>query len=219
MLSYTLERRLARKRNEFGKGAIEGVAGPEAANNAAAAGILVPLLTLGLPTSATAAVLLAAFQNYGLQPGPFLFESNPTLVWGLIASLYVGNIMLLVLNLPLAGVWVQLLRIPRPQLYAGILVFAMIGIWGLSNSWVDLLLMLVLGLMGYVMRVYDFPIAPVLIGLILGPMAENNLRTALAAGQGTPMALLATPLSVTFLVLAALFMFVPPLLRRLKSAA
>ena len=132
-----------------------------------------PLLTLGLPTSATAAVLLAAFQNYGLQPGPFLFTSNPALIWGLIASLYIGNVMLLVLNLPLVGIWVQLLRIPRPQLYAGILVFAMIGVWGLAGSWLDLVVMLVVGLMGYVMRVYDFPIAPVLIGLILGPMAET----------------------------------------------
>ena len=219
MLSYTLERKLAGKDSEFGKGAIEGVAGPEAANNAAAAGILVPLLTLGLPTSATAAVLLAAFQNYGLQPGPFLFTSNPALVWGLIASLYVGNIMLLVLNLPLVGIWVQLLRIPRPQLYAGILVFAMIGVWGLSGSWVDLIVMFIVGLMGYVMRVYDFPIAPVLIGLILGPMAEVHLRTALAAGQGNPIVLVSTPLSATLMTIAVLFLGLPPLLRRLRANA
>ena len=218
MLSYTLERKLA-KNDEFGKGAIEGVAGPEAANNAAAAGILVPLLTLGLPTSATAAVLLAAFQNYGLQPGPFLFTSNPALVWGLIASLYVGNVMLLVLNLPLVGIWVNLLRIPRPQLYAGILVFAMVGIWGLARSWVDLTVMFVVGLIGYVMRVYDFPIAPVLIGLILGPMAELQLRTALAAGQGNPAALVSTPLSATLMTLAILFLGLPPLLRRLRANA
>src|SRR5690606_18547629 len=133
---------------------------------------------------------------YGLQPGPFLFTSNPALIWGLIASLYIGNIMLLVLNLPLVGVWVQLLRIPRPQLYAGILVFALIGIWGLAQSWMDLLIMGLMGLVGYIMRVYDFPIAPVLIGLILGPMAENNLRTALAAGQGNPMVLVSTPMSI-----------------------
>lgn len=218
MLSYTLEKKLA-KHDEFGKGAIEGVAGPEAANNASAAGVLVPLLTLGLPTSATAAVLLAAFQNYGLQPGPFLFSSNPELVWGLIASLYVGNVMLLVLNLPLVGIWVRLLLIPRPQLYAGILVFAMIGIWGVARSWMDLLLMAVIGLMGYVMRVYDFPIAPVLIGLILGPMAENYLRTALAAGQGNPIVLVSTPVSATLAVLAVLFLLLPPLLRRLRAAA
>ncbi|MFC0219866.1 putative tricarboxylic transport membrane protein [Pseudochelatococcus lubricantis] len=218
MLSYTLERKLARHK-EFGRGAIEGVAGPEAANNAAAAGILIPLLTLGLPTSATAAVLLAAFQNYGLQPGPFLFTSNPELVWGLIASLYVGNVMLLVLNLPLVGIWVKLLAIPRPQLYAGILVFATIGIWGVSGSVIDLVCMVIVGLMGYVMRVYDFPIAPVLIGLILGPMAEVQLRTALAAGQGNPVVLVSTPLSATLLCIAVLVFFVPILIKRLRANA
>ncbi|HZJ96920.1 MAG: tripartite tricarboxylate transporter permease [Alcaligenaceae bacterium] len=220
MLSYTLEKKLSKHKEEFGTtGAIEGVAGPEAANNASAAGVLVPLLTLGLPTSATAAILLAAFQNYGLQPGPFLFTSNPELVWGLIASLYIGNAMLLVLNLPLVGMWVKLLLIPKPQLYAGILIFAMIGIWGVSGSVFDLYCMVAIGLMGYVMRVYDFPIAPLLIGLILGPMAENQLRVALAAAQGNPMILVETPLSITFLSIAALFMFVPIFIKRLKKIA
>src|SRR3546814_9402516 len=131
-MSYAIERKLTRHPEEFGKGAIEGVAGPEAANNAATAGVLVPLLTLGLPTSATTAVLLSALQGYGLQPGPLLFTSNPTLVWSVIASRYIGNPMLLVLNLPLAGIWVRLLLIPRPYLYAGITVFSLIGVWGLS---------------------------------------------------------------------------------------
>lgn len=220
MLSYTLEKKLSKHKEEFGTvGAIEGVAGPEAANNASAAGVLVPLLTLGLPTSATAAILLAGFQNYGLQPGPFLFTSNPELIWGLIASLYIGNAMLLVLNLPLVGMWVKLLLIPKPQLYAGILIFAMIGIWGVSGSVFDLYCMVAIGLMGYVMRVYDFPIAPLLIGLILGPMTENQLRVALAAAQGNPMVLVATPISITFLTIAVLFMFVPILIKRLKKIA
>jgi len=218
-LSYTIERRLSRNKDEFGRGAIEGVAGPEAANNAAAAGILVPLLTLGLPTSATAAVLLAAFEGYGLQPGPFLFVNSADLVWGLIASLYVGNLMLLVLNLPLVGLWVRLLLVPRPYLYAGILVFALVGIWGVSTSWMDLLLMFVIGLAGYVMRVYDFPIAPVLIGLILGPAAETQLRRALSIGEGNPMILVSTPLSVCLLVLALMVLFLPGLLRRLCARA
>ncbi len=217
MLSYTMERKLCEKPEEFGQGAIEGVAGPEAANNAAAAGILVPLLTLGLPTSATAAVLLAAFQNYGLQPGPNLFTSNADLVWGLIASLYIGNVMLLVLNLPLVGLWVRLLSIPKPQLYAGILIFALIGIWGVSGSETDLIVMLVVGLAGYVMRVYDFPIAPVLIGLILGPMAEYQLRTALLSRQGNPWVLVETPISIGFLTVAAATFIIPPLLRRLRA--
>jgi len=218
-LSYTLERRLSRHRDEFGRGAIEGVAGPEAANNSAAAGILVPLLTLGLPTSATAAVLLAAFQSYGLQPGPFLFVNSADLVWGLIASLYVGNLMLLVLNLPLVGLWVRLLLIPRPYLYAGILVFALVGIWGVGTSWMDLLLMFVIGLLGYVMRVYDFPIAPVLIGLILGPLAETQLRRALSIGEGNPLVLVSSPLSITFFVLALAVLFLPGLLRKLRAGA
>lgn len=219
MLSYTIEKKLSRHQEEFGKGAIEGVAGPEAANNAAAAGILVPLLTLGLPTSATAAILLAAFQNYGLQPGPFLFSSNPDLIWGLIASLYIGNVMLLVLNLPLVGMWVKLLQVPRPQLYAGILVFATIGIWGVSGSVFDLVLMAALGVASYAMRVYGFPIPPLLIGLILVPLAETQLRTALAAGQGSVSVLFETPVSIVFLTLSFLFLFVPMVLKRLRAAA
>ncbi|GAA4326539.1 tripartite tricarboxylate transporter permease [Pigmentiphaga soli] len=218
-LSYTIERRLTRHKDEFGSGAIEGVAGPEAANNSAAAGVLVPLLTLGLPTSATAAVLLAAFQSYGLQPGPFLFVNSADLVWGLIASLYVGNLMLLVLNLPLVGLWVRLLLIPRPYLYGGILVFALVGIWGVGTSWVDLLLMVLIGLIGYVMRVYDFPIAPVLIGLILGPDAETQLRRALSIGEGNPMILVSSPLSICLVVLALAVLFLPGLLRRLRANA
>ncbi|NYT84579.1 tripartite tricarboxylate transporter permease [Pollutimonas harenae] len=219
MLSYTLEKKLSRHQDEFGKGAIEGVAGPEAANNASAAGVLVPLLTLGLPTSATAAILLAAFQNYGLQPGPFLFSSNPELIWGLIASLYIGNVMLLILNLPLVGIWVKLLKIPQPQLYAGILVFAMMGIWGVSGSVFDLAMMAGLGVVSYAMRVYGFPIPPLLIGLILVPLAETQLRTALAAGQGKLSVLVETPISITFLSLSFLFLFLPVLLKRLRSSS
>jgi putative tricarboxylic transport membrane protein len=212
-LSYTLERRLSKHPEEFGHGAIEGVAGPEAANNAAAAGILVPLLTLGIPSSATAAVLLAAFQNYGLQPGPLLFSSNPTLLWGIIASLYVGNVILLVLNLPLVGLWVRLLLIPQPYVYAGIVVFALVGVWGLSTSWMDLALMVGLGLLGYFARVFSFPIAPVLIGLVLGPQAEIQLRRALAVSQGDWHVLVSTPIAVSLLTCAVLVMTVPPLVR------
>jgi putative tricarboxylic transport membrane protein len=215
-LSYTVERRLSEHPEEFGHGAIEGVAGPEAANNAAAAGVLVPLLTLGLPTSSTAAILLAAFQNYGLQPGPMLFMNNAQLVWGLIASLYVGNVMLLVLNLPLVGLWVRLLLIPRPYLYAGIMVFSLVGIWGLATSWMDLLLMFVIGMAGYVMRFYDFPIAPVLIGLILGPMAEMQLRRALSISQGDPFTLVSTPISASLLAVSLIVLVLPAILRRIS---
>jgi len=215
-LSYTLERRLARgrAREEFGKGAIEGVAGPEAANNAAAAGTLVPLLTLGLPTSATAAILLAAFQQYGLQPGPQLFDHNPDLVWGLLASLFVGNAMLLVLNLPLAPAWARVLHIPRPYLYAGIVTFAALGAYALSASWVDLIVLYVLGLLGYAMRRFGLPIAPAVIGMILGPMAEIQLRRALAIGAGDVTVLVSSPVAIVFLSLSLLAL-VLPLVRRL----
>jgi putative tricarboxylic transport membrane protein len=208
-LSYMVEKRLSKKPEEFGKGAIEGVAGPEAANNAAAAGVLVPLLTLGLPTSATAAIMLAAFQQYGLQPGPLLFANAPQLVWGLIASLYVGNTMLLVLNLPLAGIWVRLLAIPRPLLYGGILVFAGLGTYTLNNSTLDLVILYIIGVIGFVMRRYGFPVAPAIIGLILGPLAEQQLRRALAISQGDLTVFVTEPLSAALLVIAAAALFGP----------
>ncbi|ABS01559.1 tripartite tricarboxylate transporter permease [Kineococcus radiotolerans] len=195
-LSYGLERKVSRRKQEFGKGAIEGVAGPEAANNAAAAGVLVPLLTLGLPTSATAAVILVAFQSYGIDPGPTLFVDEGPLVWALVASLYVGNLLLLVLNLPLARVWVKLLQIPRPYLYAGILTFAALGSYSVGASTTDLVLLFLLGLVGWVMRVHGFPVAPAVIGLILGPLAEENLRRALQISQGDLTTLVASPFTV-----------------------
>jgi putative tricarboxylic transport membrane protein len=216
-LSYAAERRLARDPDAFGKGAIEGVAGPEAANNAAAAGVLVPLLGLGLPTSATAAVLLAAFQRYGLQPGPLLFENEPSLVWGLIASLYIGNLMLLVLNLPLVGLWVKLLRIPRPALNGGILVLASAGAYSVNRSAFDVGLLYVIGGIGYWMRRRSIPIAPAVIGLILGPMAEQQLRRALAIAEGSPAALLTRPISAALLATAALLLVAPRLARVVRG--
>jgi len=207
MLSYYAERKLVAPQHahEFGTtGAIEGVAGPEAANNAAAAGILVPMLTLGLPTSATAAIMLSAFQSYGIQPGPLLFETQADLVWTLIASLFVANVMLVVLNLPLVGLWVKILKIPTPQLYAGILVFATIGTYGISNSIVDLVLLYIIGIIGMFMRRFDFPVAPVVIGMILGPMAEQALRQALTISQGDWSVFVTRPGSLAILVVAVL---------------
>jgi putative tricarboxylic transport membrane protein len=218
-LSYALEKRLARKPEEFGQGAIEGVAGPEAANNAAAAGVLVPLLTLGIPTSATAAIILAAFQQFGLQPGPLLFQNSPDLVWGLIASLYLGNAMLLVLNLPLVGIWVRLLTIPRPQLYAGILLFASLGTYSLASSQVDLFTLLAIGLAGFLMRRFSFPVAPAVIGMILGPLAEQQFRRALAISQGDYLVFFNRPISLTLLILSALALLLPPLLALLQARA
>jgi putative tricarboxylic transport membrane protein len=218
-LSYATEKKLTKHPEEFGKGAIEGVAGPEAANNAAAAGMLVPLLTLGLPTGATAAIMLSAFQQYGLQPGPLLFASEPQLVWGLIASLYVGNVLLLILNLPMVGLWVKLLSIPRPLLYAGILVFATLGAYGLRNSWFDLALLYGIGLVGFAMRRYDIPVAPTIVGLILGPLAETQMRRALAISQGDPTVFLTQPISATVLAITAAVLIVPRLLKRRRAPA
>lgn len=215
-LSYATEKKLARgvAREEYGKGAIEGVAGPEAANNASAAGTLVPLLTLGLPTSATAAILLAAFQQYGLQPGPQLFDHNPALVWGMIASLFIGNTMLLVLNLPLAPLWARVLRIPRPYLYAGIVLFAALGVYALNGTVVDLVVLFVLGLLGFAMRRFGLPIAPAVIGMILGPMAEIQLRRALAIGAGDVTVLVQSPIAVVLLLLS-LGALLTPVVRKL----
>ena len=216
-LSYAIERKLSKHPEEFGKGAIEGVAGPEAANNASATGTLVPLLTLGLPTTATAAIILAAFQQYGLQPGPLLFETQPTLVWALIASMYVGNVILLILNLPLVGLWVKLLAIPRPLLYAGILIFATLGAYGLRNSWFDLLLLYLIGLVGFLMRRYDIPVAPVIVGMILGPLAESQFRRALSISQGDLSVFVTQPIAAGVLLVAALTVIVPPVWRRVRA--
>jgi putative tricarboxylic transport membrane protein len=216
-LSYSTERRLAKHPDEFGKGAIEGVAGPEAANNASAAGTLVPLLTLGLPTSATAAMMLAGFQQYGLNPGPLLFAEKPDLVWGLIASLFIANAMLLVLNLPLVGLWVRLLAIPQPWLYAGILVFATMGTIAAKPSVVELGMLAVFGLLGYLMRRYDYPIAPVIVGLILGPVAEAQLRRALSISLGDPLVLVQSPVSAVLLAIAAIALIAPFVMNRLSQ--
>jgi putative tricarboxylic transport membrane protein len=215
-LSYSTERKLTRYPQEFGHGAIEGVAGPEAANNASAAGTLVPLLTLGLPTSATAAMMLAGFQQYGLNPGPLLFAERPDLVWGLIASLFIANAMLLILNLPLVGLWVRLLAIPQPWLYAGILVFATMGTIAAKPSVVELIMLAVFGLMGFLMRRYDYPIAPVVIGLILGPVAEQQLRRALAISLGDPLVLVQSPMSATLLGISVLALIAPFVMRGLR---
>jgi putative tricarboxylic transport membrane protein len=214
-LSYATEKRLAREPDAFGRGAIEGVAGPEAANNASAAGTLVPLLTLGLPTSATAAIMLAGFQQYGLNPGPLLFAEKPDLVWGLIASLFIANVMLLALNLPLAGLWVRLLAIPQPWLYAGILVFAATGVMAARPSPVELVALALFGALGFAMRRYDYPIAPVVVGLILGPAAESQLRRALQISLGDPMALVESPLAATLLAIAGIALIAPFVFRGL----
>jgi putative tricarboxylic transport membrane protein len=215
-LSYATEKKLAKGDNlaEFGtKGAIEGVAGPEAANNATVTTALIPLLTLGIPTSNTTAILLGAFQNYGIQPGPQLFTSSAALVWALIASLYIGNVMLLILNLPMVGLWVKLLKIPKPQLYAGILIFATVGAYGMRQSAFDLVLLYGIGVFGVLMRRFDFPTAPVVVGMILGPLAEAQLRNAVSIGEGSAMVFLQRPMSLALLILVIAVVVLPRLAR------
>lgn len=215
-LSYATEKKLAKgeDRAEFGhQGAIEGVAGPEAANNATVTTALIPLLTLGIPTSNTTAILLGAFQNYGIQPGPQLFTTSAALVWALVASLYIGNIMLLVLNLPMVGLWVKLLRIPKPQLYAGILIFATVGAYGMRQSSFDLFLLYVIGAIGVVMRRFDFPTAPVVVGMILGPLAEAQLRNAMSIGEGKWSVFVERPVSIFLIVVIVTVLLLPRILR------
>ncbi|TSD60299.1 tripartite tricarboxylate transporter permease [Variovorax sp. KBS0712] len=220
-LSYATEKKLAKdpqNKAEFGTtGAIEGVAGPEAANNATVTAALIPLLTLGIPTSNTTAIMLGAFQNYGIQPGPQLFTTSAALVWALIASLYIGNLMLLVLNLPMVGLWVKLLKIPKPQLYAGILIFATVGAYGMRQNIFDLFLLFGIGLLGVVMRRFDFPTAPVVVGMILGPLAEANLRNAIAMGQGSPIVFFQRPESIVVIIAIVAVLVLPRLAKRMSE--
>jgi len=215
-LSYVTEKRLSKHPEEFGKGAIEGVAGPEAANNAAAAGTLTPMLALGLPTNATAAVMLAAFTQFGIQPGPFLFANEGPLVWALIASLFIGNTLLLLVNLPLAPVWAKLLRLPRPYLYAGILFFATLGAYSVNLQAFDLMILLVLGGLGFLMRRYGLPVLPLILGLILGPRVEGQLRKTLQLSAGDVSGLWSEPIAVIVYVIIALILVWPLLAKVLR---
>lgn len=199
-LSYVTERKLSRNPEEFGKGAIEGVAGPEAANNASAAGTLVPLLTLGLPTTATAAVMIAAFNQYDISPGPLLFQNEGPLVWTLIASLFIANTLLLVINLPLAPLWAKLLRVPRPILYASILFFAVVGAFSVSRASFWVVMLVIVGAVGYAARRFGYPVLPLIVGAILASPMEVQLRRAMQMGQGNPSILLSEPVAIIMYV-------------------
>ena len=213
-LSYIGEKRLSKHPEEYGHGAIEGVAGPEAANNASAAGTLVPLLAIGLPTTATAAIMLAAMRGYGLEPGPALFDTQPELVWALIASLFIGNTLLLVLNLPLAPLWAKLLRLPRPYLYAGIIFFASLGAFSVNSERFDLVLLLLLGALGFAMRRFAIPVLPLIVGVILGPSLEYQLNQALQISQGDVSALWSEPVAVVVYVVIVLMLVASVVLGR-----
>ncbi|MGO2112260.1 MAG: tripartite tricarboxylate transporter permease [Pseudoclavibacter sp.] len=198
-LAYGTEKRLAKRRGdaEFGTtGSLRGVAAPEAAGNSTAGTAMGALLALGLPTSATAAIMIAAFQQYGLQPGPLLFERNADLVWTLLASLFIGLVVLLGINLGLAGLWVRLLRIPKPYLYAGIAMLSVLGVYAMGSSVVDVVVLLGIGMLGFLMRRARVPLAPVMIAVVLGPLAETELRRALAVSEGDASTLISSPFTI-----------------------
>ncbi len=217
ILSYTTEKRLSKHPEEFGKGAIEGVAGPESANNSDTAGALVPLLTLGVPGGGATAVMLGAFIMYGIQPGPLLFQNRPDLVWGLVDSMYIGNIMLLILNLPLIGLFVRLLYIPAGILYPLIVSISVIGAYGINGSMLDLYLILLFGVVGYVFEKIDIPVAPLVLSLVLGGIMEQSFRQAMTISGGDPKIFLGSTITVTLVVLSLISISIPFILPRLKA--
>src|SRR5215207_2905262 len=216
-LSDGLEKRLSKHPEQFGRGAIEGVAGPETANNAGVGGAMVPLFTLGIPGSATTALLLFVFMMYGLQPGPQLFDTNPELIWAIIASMYIGNVMLLVLNLPRVGLFAQLLKTPPAMLYSGVIAFSVLAAYALNFNVFDMLMLLGFGLVGYLLQRYDFPMAPAVLALVLGILAEQHLRRALSVSNGDLMTFVERPISLALLVFIVLVLVLPPAIRFLRA--
>jgi putative tricarboxylic transport membrane protein len=208
-LAYATEKKASKHPEKFGTGVIEGVAAPEGANNAATGGALVPLLTLGIPGSGTTAVMLGALLIHGLRPGPMLFETHPDFVWGFIASMYLGNIMLLILNLPLVGVWVQFLKVPYKLLMPLIMIISAVGVYATDNNVFDVWVMFVFGAIGYAMRKLDFHPAPAVLGLVLGPMVERSLRQALTMSHGSMAIFFARPISAVLMIVALLSLFTP----------
>ncbi|MBS1218416.1 MAG: tctA6 [Proteobacteria bacterium] len=217
IMSYTTEKRISKHPEEFGNGAIEGVAGPEAANNSDTAGALVPLLTLGIPGGGATAVMLGAFIMYGVQPGPLLFQNRPDLVWGLINSMYIGNVMLVILNLPLIGLFVRLLYIPQGILYPLIVAISAIGAYAINGSTVDLWLILFFGLIGYVFDKVDIPVAPLVLSLVLGGMMEQSFRQAMTISGGDTSVFYGSVITVTLLVMAVISVLLPFIIPRLRA--
>ena len=212
--SYAIEKKLAKHPEEFGQGAIQGVAGPEAANNSAASGNFIPLLTLGIPCNAVMAILLGALMIHGLQPGPLLMSKAPDLFWGTIVSMYIGNGMLLVLNLPLIGLWVKVLKIPYFLLYPLILLFCLIGAYSLQNNAGDVVLMLVFGVVGYLMRKFQYDGAPLILAAVLGPLLEEAFRQSLMLSHGDFAIFVSRPISIAFLAVAVILLIIPVITRR-----
>ena len=207
--SYAIEKRLSKHPEKFGTGVIEGVAGPESANNAATGGAFIPLFTLGIPVNSVIAILLGAFMIHGIQPGPMIITKHPELFWGTVMSMYLGNAMLLVLNLPLIGLWVQVLKVPYPILFPLILLFCLIGVFSLNYSQVEIALMIGFGVFGYLARKFQFEMAPLVLAIVIGPMMENNLRLALVISQGSPMIFITHPISAVFIFITLALLISP----------
>lgn len=212
--SYILEKKISKNPSKFGTGAIAGVAAPESANNAASGGAMIPLLTLGIPGSGTTAILMGALMMYNVQPGPLLFEDHPQVAWGLIASMFIGNIMLLILNLPLVKVFAKIIQTPKQFLIPMIIAISIFGVYAVQVSTNDLLLLLICGILGYFLSKNDYPIAPLVLGLVLGPMVENNLRRALTISNGDFSVFISRPISLVFLLITALWLLVPFMMKR-----
>jgi putative tricarboxylic transport membrane protein len=215
--SYAIERRLARRPEEFGRGAVEGVAGPEAANNSATSGAMVPLLALGLPFAPATAMLLGGFMIHGITPGPLLMVQHPDVFWGLVVSMYIGNAMLLILNLPLVGVFASLIRTPARILMPLIMALVVLGAYAVNNRMFDVWIMLIAGAFGYALRLARISPAPLVVGFVLGPFAELYARQSLAILYGQPAAILARPISGALLALTAVIVAAPPVLRLLRG--
>ncbi len=207
--SYAIEKKLSKRPEAFGTGVIEGVAGPESANNAATGGAFIPLFTLGIPANSVIAILLGAFMIHGIQPGPMLISQHPDLFWGTVMSMYLGNAMLLVLNLPLIGLWVQVLKVPYPILFPIILLFCLIGVYSLNYSYVEVALMIGFGVFGYLARKFQYEMAPLVLALVIGPMMENNLRLSLVISQGSPLIFVQDPISAVLMAVTAFLLISP----------
>ena len=207
--SYAVEKKFSKHPENFGKGAIEGVAGPESANNSATMGAMVPLMTLGIPSNVVMAMLLAALMIHGTPPGPLLISNNPELFWGIVVSMFVGNLLLLALNLPLIGIWVQVLRVPYKILFPLIILFCLIGAYSVNSRVTDIVIMLLFGYLGYLMKKYEYDGAPLVLAFVLGPMLENALRQALIISHGSFRIFINRPISLTCLSVAVLFLFLP----------
>jgi putative tricarboxylic transport membrane protein len=201
-----VEKKISKHPEKFGTGAIEGVAGPESANNSGVAGAFIPLLTLGIPSNPVMALMLGALIIYGLQPGPLLMREQPNLFWGLVTSMYIGNAMLLVLNLPLIGIWVKVLKIRYSILFPLILLFCLVGAYSINNSIVDVWLMLAFGILGYLMRKFEYDMPPLILALVLGPVFENSLRQSLILFGGNPVNFMTRPLSAVFVIISCLIL-------------